>query len=58
MQEQERRDLGAVAVAREAVAGAIKVCDTIKKYTEKKNKYQFSVGIHLPKPIKDAVSRL
>ena len=59
---QERRDLGAVAVVREAVRGAIKVCDTINKYTEKlneiENAFQINVGIPLPKPIKDAVSTL
>lgn len=65
---RERRDLGlpavagAVAVARAVVRNAIKVCDTINKYTEKlneiENAFQINVGIPLPKPIKDAVSTL
>jgi hypothetical protein len=44
------RDLYAAAAVGAAVRGAIKVCDTIKKYTEV-GKLGFSVGIPLPAPV-------
>lgn len=55
---QEERELGILAGARAAAAAANKICDTIKKYTEKKNKYQLSVGIPIPEPIKKACDAL
>ena len=61
-QQQRTRDLlippAAAAAAKAAAKVANKVCDKIKKLTEKKNKYQMGVGIPIPKPIKDACDSL
>lgn len=55
--DPRQRELNAVSVGRATVAGAIKVCDTIKKYTEM-GKFGVSVGIPLPAPVKTVCDNL
>ncbi len=50
IEKSRTRELNAVAVAGVAIRGAIKICDTIKKYSEV-GKFGFSVGIPLPAPV-------